>query len=165
VLRTQQSARNESRPFINNNRNQERSGLNARLKLAGTGILLCIALGLTIFCALQTVQAVQRFQQAHKLAVTGDVSTIRSWMTVPFIAHFYHVPESYLEESLHISAGESVRHMPLHSLADRVKRPLNSLIREIQHAILVYRKQHPGHVYNPHHAKGSSPTLAGRKRP
>jgi len=155
----------ESCSPIKNSSNQERSGLYARLKLAGTGILLCMALGLTIFCAMQTVQAVQRFQQAHNLAVTGDVSTIRSWMTVSFIAHFYHVPESYLEESLHISAGESVRHMPLHSLADRVKRPLNSLIREIQHAILVYRKQHPGRVYTSYHAKGPSPTLAGRKRP
>lgn len=113
--------------------------MNARLKLVTTGILLCIALGLTVFCTVQTVQAFQRFQQEHKLAVTGDVSTIRPWMTVPFIAHFYYVPESYLDQSLHITNDKAVHHLPLRELADRVKLPLNSLIRDIQHAILNYR--------------------------
>ncbi|HKV56926.1 MAG TPA: hypothetical protein VJO32_01545 [Ktedonobacteraceae bacterium] len=138
--------------------------MNARLKLAGTGILLCIALGLTIFCAVQTVQAIQRFQQDHKLAVSGDVSTIRSWMTVPFIAHFYNVPESYLEESLHIPPGEPTRHYPLHALADHYKRPLNGLIRDIQHAILNYRKRHAGHNPGPGHPQMPSPTPTVRKK-
>jgi hypothetical protein len=116
--------------------------LNARLKLAITGLLLCLALGLTIFCAVQTVQAFQSFQQVHRLAATGDVSTIRPWMTVPFIAHYYHVPESYLDQSLHIANDKTIHHLPLRVLATRVKRPLNGLIRDIQHAILNYRK-HP----------------------
>lgn len=135
--------------------------MNARLKLAGTGILLCMALGLTIFCAVQTVQAVQRFQQVHKLASSGDVSTISSWMTVPFIAHFYHVPESYLDESLHIANEASVRHIPLHELANRVKRPLNALIHDIQRAILNYRKQHRIRAGAPPLA----PTSTERKQP
>jgi len=118
--------------------------LNARLKLIGTGILLCLALGLTVFCAIQTVQAIQRFEQDRKLAISGDVSTISSWMTVPYIARFYHVPESYLDESLHITNGQSVRHDTLRVLADRVKRPVNSLIHDIQQAILNYRNQRSG---------------------
>lgn len=116
--------------------------MNARLKLIGTGILLCLALGLTVFCAVQTVKDIQSFEQNHKLASSGDVSTIRSWMTVPFISHFYHVPESYLLESLHITNEPSVRHVPLQALAGHIKRPLNSLIHDIQRAILNYRKQH-----------------------
>ncbi|MGH2497061.1 MAG: hypothetical protein ACRDIV_20375 [Ktedonobacteraceae bacterium] len=138
--------------------------MNARLKLAGTGILLCIALGLTIFCAVQTVQAIQRFQQDHKLAVSGDVSTIRSWMTVPFIAHFYNVPESYLEASLHIPPGEPVRHYPLHALADHFKRPLDGLIHDVQHAILNYRKQHAGHNPGSRHLQTPSPIPTVRKK-
>jgi hypothetical protein len=118
--------------------------LNARLKIVGTSILLCLTLALTVFCAVQTVQAFQRFQQDHKLAVTGDVSTIRSWMTVPFIAHFYHVPETYLDQSLHITDDKAVHHLPLRELADRVKRPVDGLIRDIQHAILNYRNHRNG---------------------
>jgi len=118
--------------------------LNARLKLVITGILLCLALGLTVFCAVQTVQAFQRFQQEHKLAVTGDVSTIRPWMTVPFIAHFYHVPESYLDQLLHITNDRAVHHLPLRELAAHVNRPVDGLIHDIQHAILNYRKHRTG---------------------
>jgi hypothetical protein len=117
--------------------------LNARLKLAITGLLLCLALSLTIFCAVQTVQAFQNFQQVHRLAATGDVSTIRPWMTVPFIAHYYHVPESYLDQSLHIANDRTIRHLPLRVLATRFKRPLNGLIHDIQRAILNYRKHRP----------------------
>jgi hypothetical protein len=115
--------------------------LNARLKLVGTGILLCLALGLTIFCSVKTIQAFQKLQQDRKLAISGDVSTISPWMTVPYIARFYHVPESYLDKSLHITNAQSVRHIPLRALADRAKRPVDSLIHDVQHAILNYRKQ------------------------
>ena len=82
--------------------------MNARLKLIGTSVLLCLALGLTVFCAVQTVQAIQSFEKNHNLALSGDVSTIRPWMTLHYISQFYHVPESYLYESLHITDPQSV---------------------------------------------------------
>jgi len=44
-----------------------------------------MALGATIFFAVQTIQAVQRFQKEHALTLAGDVSTIRPWMTIPYI--------------------------------------------------------------------------------
>lgn len=118
--------------------------MNARLKLIVTALLLCLALALTVFCAVQTVQAFQRFQQEHQLVVTDDVRAIRPWMTVTYIAHFYHVPESYLNQSLHITNERTVHHLPLRELAPRVKRPLNSLIHDIQHAILNYRNHRSG---------------------
>ena len=124
--------------------------MNARLKLVITGILLCLALALTVFCAVQTIRAFQRFQQEQKLAVTGDVSTIRPWMTVPFIAHFYHVPESYLDQSLHITNDRAVHHLPLRELAPHVKRPLDGLIRDIQHAILNFRKHRSRSIVGEH---------------
>ncbi|GAC1568102.1 MAG: hypothetical protein NVS3B14_16210 [Ktedonobacteraceae bacterium] len=120
--------------------------MNARQKLIGTSILLCLALGLTVFCAVQTVQAIQRFEQDRKLAMSGDVSTIRSWMTIPYIARFYHVPESYLDEWLHITDARSIQHVPLLALANRSKRPVNNLIHDIQNAILNYRKQQTGMI-------------------
>ena len=114
--------------------------MNARLKLVITAILLCLALALTVFCAVQTVQAFQRFQQEHQLVMTEDVRAIRPWMTVPYIAHFYHVPESYLDQSLHITGDRPAHVLPLRDLAFRVKRPLDTLILDIQRAILNYRK-------------------------
>ncbi len=135
--------------------------MNARLKLVITALLLCLALALTIFCAVQTVQAFQRFQQEHQFVVTGDVRAIRPWMTVPYIAHFYHVPENYLDQSLHITDDRAAHLLPLRDLASRVKRPLDSLIRDIQRAILNYREQRKGTVPDRPGQTGMQRTRAG----
>ena len=119
-------------------------------KLVVIGILLCLALGATIFLAAQTVQAIQHFREQHALRLAGDVSvsTIRPWMTIPYISRAYNVPESYLYESLNITDPKSVRRTSLHSLAARYNRPVDRLIRDIQTAIETYRKQHPpGHSF------------------
>ncbi len=124
-------------------------------KLIVTGVLLCLALGATIFLAAQTVQAIQHFREQHALRLAGaaSVSTIRPWMTIPYISRAYNVPESYLYESLHISDPKSVRRTSLHSLAARYNRPVDVLIREIQTAIETYRQQHPpGHSFASWHA-------------
>jgi hypothetical protein len=116
---------------------------NLRSRLIVTGILLCLALGATIFCAVQTVQAIQRFQQARSLSAEGDVSTIQPWMTIHYVSRVYYVPESYLDEQLKIKDPNSIRHVPLRSLAVRYNRSIDGLIRDIQTAIKTYRKQHP----------------------
>src|SRR6266446_9976655 len=67
--------------------------LNVRVKSVILGVLLCLALGATIVAAVTTFKAIQQFRQERALTASGDVSTIRPWMTVPFIAHVYHVPE------------------------------------------------------------------------
>ncbi len=124
-------------------------------KLIITGVLLCLALGATIFLAAQTVQAIQHFREQHALRLAGaaSVSTIRPWMTIPYISRAYNVPESYLYESLHISDPKSVRRTSLHSLAARYNRPVDVLIRDIQTAIETYRQQHPpGHSFASWHA-------------
>ena len=92
---------------------------------------------------MQTVKAIQHFQQARILTAEGDVSTIQPWMTIHYISRFYFVPESYLNEQLNITNPESVRRVPLRTLAVRYHRSIDSLIRDIQTAIKTYRKQHP----------------------
>ena len=94
---------------------------------------------------MQTVQAIQRFQLARALASAGDVSTIRPWMTIPDISRIYHVPESYLYESLNITNPQLAHRASLRSLAVRYNRSLNGLISDIQTAIKSYRKLYPPH--------------------
>lgn len=90
---------------------------------------------------MQTVQAIQRFQQARSLAAQGDVSTIQSWMTIHYVSRVYNVPESYLIKQLNITTSRPVSHIPLRSLAARYNRSLDGLIRDLQIAIKAYRKQ------------------------
>ncbi len=112
--------------------------------------------------------ALQNFQQQTMLTRKGDVSTIRPWMTIPYIASTYHIPESYLYGSLHLThlpSTPALHHTTLHVLAVRYKRPDEELIHEVQAAILTYRKQHshvhPAATAPPAH-HGNKPTLPGR---
>ena len=117
--------------------------LSTRSKLFVTSILLCLALGATIFCAAQTVRAIQRFQLARSQVAQGDVNDIQPWMTIHYISRVYAVPEGYLTVYLNITDSRSVSYIPLRSLAVRYNRPLDGLIRELQIAIKTYRKQNP----------------------
>jgi len=117
--------------------------LSSRAKRIGLGLLVCLALGLTLFFAVRTVQAVQHFQQTHQQVVSGDVRSIRPWMTIPYIARVYRVPESYLLQSLRITDPGSVRHVTLTTLAGRLGLTPDALIYKIQAAILTYRQSHP----------------------
>ena len=101
-----------------------------------------MALAALIFAAVETFQDFQVFQQQNAYAANSDVRSIRSWMTIPYIARFYHVPESYLYQSLHISASALPRHTPLRLLAAHFNRPVTELIQSIQTTIQTYRKQH-----------------------
>ena len=125
-------------------------------------IIISILLGATliavVFTALGTVRAVQSLQKQHTLAKAGDVHTIRPWMTIPYVAHTYHVPESYLYASLHIPNTHATRHMPLQTLASHYQRPVDSVVHDIQNAILLYRRQHPFHP-------GSMPPPKGAPMP
>jgi hypothetical protein len=135
------------------------------LKLFLTGFLLCIALGGAVFCAIQTVQAFQSFQANRTLALSGDVRTIRPWMTIPYIAHFYHVPESYLDEQLHITDLQSQRRTSLHALALRYNRPIGNVIHDVQQAILSYRKQHATLLLHPISTqRATAPPASSRRK-
>lgn len=116
--------------------------MNLRVKFFLLDILLCLTLGAAVVAAIATFQAFHYFQQQQALTVASDVRTIRPWMTVPYIAHVYHVPEDYLYQSLQIRDAQLARHVTLHALASRSKHPVNEVIHTVQNAIQVYRRQH-----------------------
>ena len=120
--------------------------LSTRSRLFVTSILLCFALGATIFCAVQTIWAIQRFQHARTLASQRDVSTIQPWMSIHYISRVYAVPESYLIVHLNFTDSRPVSHIPLRSLAARYNRSVDGLIRDVQIAIKTYRKQNSHHL-------------------
>ena len=118
--------------------------MSLRIRFTLTLILLLLALFFAVFAARSTVETWRNFRQQNTLTKAGDVRTVRPWMTIPFIAHIYHVPEHYLYSQLKLPDSPSLHRTPLHSLATRYNRPINHLVGEIQGAITNYRKQHPG---------------------
>ncbi len=118
---------------------------------------------MTIFCAVQTVRAIQRFQLARLQIVQGDVNAIQPWMTIHYISRIYAVPEGYLIASISITDSRQVSHIPLRSLAVRYNRPVNGLIRDLQIAIKTYRKQNYHHLSFTGHPPKILPALERSK--
>lgn len=107
------------------------------------GMVLGITLGATALAALWTYQTYQTLRAYHVLVQAGDVRTIRPWMTLPYIARVYQVPEAYLDQWLAIQNSRATRHLMLQSLADQQHLPVGQLIHRVQQAILTYRQRHP----------------------
>ncbi len=116
--------------------------MSVRIKIVIVGALLVLALGITSFFAVETLQDVRDFQQQNSLALSGNVYTIRPWMTIPYISHTYHVPESYLYRMLNLAATTPDHHITLHALSVRYHHPVDELIHKIQLAIQAYRRLH-----------------------
>ena len=116
--------------------------MSLRIRLALTLTLLLLALFCTVFAARSTVETWQNFRQQNALMKAGDVRTVRPWMTIPYIAHTYQVPEHYLYGQLKLPDSPSLHRTPLHSLATRYNRPVDHLVNEVQGAITSYRKHH-----------------------
>ena len=107
----------------------------------GVSLLLCIALAGMVFAAAGTVRAYQSFQEDHQRSIAGDVGTISSWMTLPYISHVYHVPAACLYGSLDISAPALQKHATLGYIANYYKKPVDTIIHNVQRVILDYRKK------------------------
>jgi hypothetical protein len=116
-------------------------GLKTSAKFVYTSLLLCLAVILTGFTATGTIQAYQHFQQDHQRIQAGDVTTVRSWMTIPYVARVYKVPEPCFTQTLHLNDRWLVEHATLRTLADHYKRSLTGLIINVQHVIVMYRRK------------------------
>ena len=117
--------------------------MSVRVKFVFVGVLLFLAVGITIIAAMATIQAIQGFQQQNSLVKADDVRTVSDWMTIPYIARTYHVPEDYLYRWLHITSMQKPVHATLRSLAARYHQTVNNMVRSVQMAIQAYRTQHP----------------------
>jgi hypothetical protein len=117
--------------------------LSVRVKFVIVGVLLLLALSVTIFAAVATIQAFQGLQQQSALVNSGDVRTVSDWMTIPYIARTYHVPEDYLYQWLHITGAQKPLHVTLRLLAARYHRTVSDMVRSVQAAIRAYRAHSP----------------------
>lgn len=116
--------------------------MNVRLKLLVVSLLFCVALASVIFAAVSTVQAYQNLTRTHQHVIAGDVNTVSSWMTLPYIARVYHVPEGCLVQELRITSPVLRQHANLRFIANYYHRPLNTVLHDVRSAILQYRQKH-----------------------
>lgn len=110
-------------------------------------ILLCfflvLSLGATFVATNATINDVKTVHQHQEMASAGDVRLVRQWMTIPYVAHVYHVPTAVLYSSLQLKDSPANRHSTLQTLALQRKQSSDIVITKVQEAILTYRKTHP----------------------
>ncbi|MEO8973835.1 MAG: hypothetical protein ABI406_19790 [Ktedonobacteraceae bacterium] len=139
--------------------------MTVRVKFVLLGVLLLLAVGVTIIATVATIQAFQGLQQQNSLVHAGDVRSVSDWMTIPYIARTYHVPEDYLYQWLHITDRQKPVHATLRLLAAHYHRTVNNMIQSVQAAIKEYHAQHPparstpGSVVGPGYPQGDTPTI------
>ena len=115
--------------------------MRIRLKFIGVSLLLCVALVSLIVVGTETIQAYQQFTRRHQSLMESDVNTISPWMTIPYIARVYHMPEACLAQSLNITKPELEKSATLRSIADSYREPIETIIHAVQNAIRNYRQQ------------------------
>ncbi|TMD94731.1 MAG: hypothetical protein E6I79_02265 [Chloroflexi bacterium] len=116
--------------------------MSERAKLGILCVLLLLATGFTIVKVVDTFGAMRNLQRQYSDARSGDVSTVRPWMTTHAISLIYRVPEDYVNSSLDITSTPVHHHETLYEIASHKRQPVDRVIHTVQRAILTYRKGH-----------------------
>lgn len=101
--------------------------------------LIVIGLILVLGYGLRTVGSYIRIQQRKLEPGVADVETIRDWMTIPYIATVYGMPEEYLFEQLRIPP-EGYRTKSLNQMFVGKEAAIRQVVKDI---IRRYRAEHP----------------------
>jgi hypothetical protein len=134
--------------------------MSERIKLGILSALLLLVLAFSVFAVVNTFAAVRALQQRNHEVRAGNVNTIRAWMTIPAISHIYHIPEDYVYRSLDITHPAPYHPGTLYEIANRKQQTVGQVIQTLQHAILLYRKQHPGNILSPPLKQSSNKDLS-----
>lgn len=96
-------------------------------------------LGFVVSLAIVVAFALQAFRHAPRRRADEP---IRSWMTIPYVSHSYHIPEYVLYQALGLPLIPRDRR-PLTVIARQQKRTVASLIAALQEAIVHSRPPYP----------------------
>jgi hypothetical protein len=100
-----------------------------------TIMLVVIGVGLVGFFGLRAYRASTRFQPDAPVAGLRDVEAIRGWMTLPYIARAYGVPEDALFEALAIPKAGNTR-LSIKQLVAKYDRDPQATRQAIQQVLL-----------------------------
>lgn len=110
-----------------------------------TAILLVLGVLLTLWFGIHTVRSFRHVRERGfrpPPMATIDVTTLRGWMTVPYVARAYGVPEEFLFRELQIPADGN-RNASLLELNRRYRTGAEGqVLRELQEAIERFRRRH-----------------------
>ena len=107
------------------------------VRLIVTIALIVIGLALVFFFGRGFWRDYMRLQQRGLQPGVTDVEAIRGWMTLPYVARAYGVPEAELFEALGIPQAEN-QGLSIKQLADKYGKDPNAIRETVQTVIRRY---------------------------
>jgi hypothetical protein len=104
-------------------------------------VLLMVGIILTAFFGVRLVHSAAQLHHNRLPPGTTDVQLIRGWMTIPYIARVYRVPEAYLWQGLGIPEAGN-RHRSIEALGVELGYSETKMLDKVQAIILTYQAQH-----------------------
>ena len=102
--------------------------------MAPLAALLVLAACLLAVVGVRSVRAYQGLRNEQRIRA-GELVGVRPWMTIPYIARVYAIPEDELFRVLGLPKTEERRHRPLQALARQEGRDLDADIATLNAAI------------------------------
>lgn len=116
-------------------------------------VLLFVCVVLLVIVARQLTRNFLAVRNARRIQA-GEQLGVRPWMTVPYIAHTYNVPEELLFSTLAVPSTPRNRHAPLQLLATREGQDPNEYVTRLNTAIDEWRLEHPSPARTPGGTRG-----------
>lgn len=105
--------------------------------------LIVLGLLLVLFFGFRAVRSFLRIQFTSLEPGVTDVELIRGWMTIPYIATSYNVPEDYLFEEVGIPQADNQEKSLYRLNSDYFEGEPAAIRKVVQAAILKYQAEHP----------------------
>ena len=118
-------------------------GVSPRVRRAiPLAVLLLLSVALFVVVGGRLIQATLEMRELRRVRA-GETLGVRPWMTIPYIASTYGVPESDLFAALGLTPNRRNRHAPLRGLAAREGRDLAADIATLNVTIAARRPPPP----------------------
>ncbi len=98
-----------------------------RQRTLAIALMFALALAGTFVFAFRAGRMARRIHQANE--------PIRSWMSIPFIAHAHHIPPETLYQAIDVQPQQPRDRRSVRRLARELNRPVPQLISQLQHAV------------------------------
>jgi hypothetical protein len=112
---------------------------SSRVGLILTLALVVTGLGLVLFFGVRAYRDYRRLEERGLSPGVTDVEAIRGWMTMPYIARAYGVPQEALFESLGVPEAGNEK-LSIKQLANKYDRDPAEIREAVQEVVLSYQQ-------------------------
>ena len=114
-----------------------------------TTTLIVLGLILILFFGFRAVRSFLRIQFTGLEPGVTDVELIRGWMTIPYIAAAYDVPEEYIFEQIGVPQEDNQNKSLFRLNSDYFGGEPQAILKVVQAAIRQYQAEHPPPTASP----------------